>query len=40
MWRLVAATPGLTVQLIGTAPELLTRALLGVAAGEGTLISS
>jgi isopentenyl phosphate kinase len=39
MWRLAEATPGLTVQLIGTAPGLLTRALLGVADGEGTTIA-
>ena len=40
MWRLVEATPGLTVQLIGTAPGLLARALLGAADGEGTLIAA
>lgn len=40
MWRLVAATPGLSVQLIGTAPGLLERALLGEAEGEGTLIAA
>jgi isopentenyl phosphate kinase len=38
MWRLVQAAPGLTVQLIGTSPGLLTRALLGQAEGEGTAI--
>jgi isopentenyl phosphate kinase len=38
MWRLVERTPGLVVQLIGTAPGLLTRALLGQAEGEGTII--
>lgn len=38
MWRLVQANPGLTVQLIGTAPGLLQRALLGRAEGEGTSI--
>jgi isopentenyl phosphate kinase len=40
MWRLVSATPGLTVQLIGPAPGLLERALLGEADGEGTLIAA
>ena len=40
MWRLAADTPGLTVQLVGAAPGLLTRALLGLAAGEGTIISA
>jgi isopentenyl phosphate kinase len=40
IWRLVAAAPGLSVQLIGPAPGLLTRALLGTATGEGTLIVS
>jgi isopentenyl phosphate kinase len=39
MWSLVQASPGLTVQLIGTTPGLLTRALLGAAAGEGTVIA-
>lgn len=39
IWRLVQAIPGLRVQLIGTAPGLLTRALLGQAAGEGTTIA-
>lgn len=39
MWRLVTADPRLTVQLIGPAPGLLSRALLGTAAGEGTVIS-
>jgi isopentenyl phosphate kinase len=39
MWRLVEATPGLAVQLIGPAPGLLTRALLGEADGEGTVIA-
>jgi isopentenyl phosphate kinase len=40
IWRLVTAAPGLSVQLIGPAPGLLTRALLGTATGEGTLIVS
>lgn len=40
MWRLAEALPGLTVQLIGPAPGLLTRALLGQAAGEGTTITA
>lgn len=40
MWRLIESTPGLSVQLIGPTPGLLTRALLGQADGEGTLISS
>jgi isopentenyl phosphate kinase len=39
MWRLAQAPPHLTVQLIGTAPGLLTRALLGRAEGEGTTIA-
>ncbi len=38
IWRLVEARPGLSVQLIGPLPGLLARALLGQAAGEGTLI--
>jgi isopentenyl phosphate kinase len=40
IWRLVQATPGLAAQLVGTSPGLLTRALLGAAAGEGTIITS
>jgi isopentenyl phosphate kinase len=40
MWRLAQATPGLTVQLIGTTPGLLVRALLGTATGEGTAIAA
>lgn len=40
MWRLAQAAPGLTVQLIGPAPGLLTRALLGAAAGDGTIIAA
>jgi isopentenyl phosphate kinase len=40
IWRLVEATPGLAVQLIGPQPGLLTRALLNQAAGEGTLIAT
>jgi isopentenyl phosphate kinase len=40
MWRLVEATPGLSVQLIGPAPGLLARALLGEADGKGTLIAA
>jgi isopentenyl phosphate kinase len=39
LWRLVESQPGLTAQLIGPAPGLLRRALLGQAAGEGTAIS-
>lgn len=39
MWRLTETTPGLSIQLIGPTPGLLTRALLGKAEGEGTLIS-
>jgi isopentenyl phosphate kinase len=38
LWRLVEAHPGLTAQLIGPAPGLLRRALLGQAADEGTTI--
>jgi isopentenyl phosphate kinase len=38
-WRLVQAIPGLAVQLVGPEPTLVTRALLGQAAGEGTLIA-
>lgn len=38
MWRLVESTPGLIVHLIGTAPGLLTGALLDTAGDEGTLI--
>ncbi len=40
MWRLVTAHPALTVHLIGPAPGLLRLALLGQAAGEGTLIAA
>jgi isopentenyl phosphate kinase len=40
IWRLVEATPGLAVQLIGPQPGLLTRALLHEADGEGTLIAT
>jgi isopentenyl phosphate kinase len=40
IWRLAQAIPGLTVQLIGPVPGLLTRALLGGAEGEGTTIAS
>jgi isopentenyl phosphate kinase len=39
VWRLVTVTPGLAAQLIGPAPGVLERALLGQAAGEGTLIA-
>lgn len=39
MWRLASAPPPLAVQLIGPAPGLLTRALLGQADGEGTTIA-
>jgi isopentenyl phosphate kinase len=38
MWQLVENHPGMTVQLIGTTPGLLTQALLGQAADEGTVI--
>ncbi|MEO7912146.1 MAG: isopentenyl phosphate kinase [Roseiflexaceae bacterium] len=40
IWRLVEATPGLAVQLIGPQPGLLMRALLDQATGEGTLIAT
>jgi isopentenyl phosphate kinase len=40
IWRLVQARPGLSAQLIGPLPGLLTRALLNQAAGEGTLIKA
>jgi isopentenyl phosphate kinase len=40
LWRLAATYPELTVQLIGAAPGLLTRALLDQAAGEGTIITA
>ena len=40
IWRLAQAIPGLQVQLIGPAPGLLTRALLGQAHGEGTTIEA
>lgn len=39
IWRLAQASPGLSVQLIGPAPGLLARALLGQAEGEGTVIA-
>jgi isopentenyl phosphate kinase len=39
LWSLAEAQPGLTAQLIGPAPGLLRRALLGLAAGEGTTIA-
>jgi hypothetical protein len=39
LWRLVEAQPGLSAQLIGPAPDLLRRALLGQADGEGTTIA-
>jgi isopentenyl phosphate kinase len=39
VWRLAQAISGLTVQLIGPAPGLLARALLGQAEGEGTTVS-
>jgi isopentenyl phosphate kinase len=38
LWRLIEAQPDLSAQLIGPAPGLLQRALLGQAAGEGTTI--
>jgi isopentenyl phosphate kinase len=38
MWSLIEAIPGLEVQLIGPHPGLLSRALLGQAQGEGTLL--
>jgi len=40
LWRMVESQPGLTAQLIGTTPGLLTRALLGQAGGEGTTIAA
>jgi isopentenyl phosphate kinase len=40
MWRLAESTPGLTVQLVGTIPGLLTQALLGRAHGAGTIITA
>ena len=38
LWRLIEAQPSLTAQLIGPAPDMLRRALLGQAADEGTTI--
>lgn len=38
MWHIAQTLPGTEIQLIGPTPGLLTRALLGEAAGEGTLI--
>ncbi|HET9222320.1 MAG TPA: isopentenyl phosphate kinase [Roseiflexaceae bacterium] len=40
LWRLIEAQPDLTAQLIGPAPGLLRRALLGQARGEGTTIAA
>jgi isopentenyl phosphate kinase len=40
MWQLIEATPGLVVQLIGPAPGLLRRALLGQAGDEGTIMAA
>jgi isopentenyl phosphate kinase len=40
LWRMVEALPGLTAQLIGPAPGLLRRALLGQAEDEGTTIAA
>jgi isopentenyl phosphate kinase len=40
VWRLIEAQQDLTAQLIGPAPGLLRRALLGQAAGEGTTIAA
>ena len=40
LWSLAEALPGLTAQLIGPAPGLLRRALLGQAVGEGTTIAA
>ena len=40
MWHMAEARPGLTIQLIGATPGLLTRALLGQATGEGTIITT
>jgi isopentenyl phosphate kinase len=40
LWRMVESQPGLTAQMIGTAPGLLTRALLGQAGGEGTTVTT
>jgi isopentenyl phosphate kinase len=39
LWRLAEAQPGLSAQLIGAAPGLFRRALLGQADGEGTTIA-
>lgn len=38
MWRLVEAAPGLEIQIVGTEPEILRRALRGEAVDEGTII--
>jgi isopentenyl phosphate kinase len=38
MWCLVQQIPGLTVQLVGPEPTLVTRALLGATGGEGTTL--
>ncbi|MBC8162545.1 MAG: uridylate kinase, partial [Roseiflexaceae bacterium] len=38
MWQLIESNPTLSVQLIGSAPGLLQRALIGQAQGQGTLI--
>ena len=38
MWQLVSTHPGMQVQLIGPEPGLLQRVLVGLAAGEGTLV--
>jgi isopentenyl phosphate kinase len=40
IWRMVEAQPGLSAQLIGAAPGLLQRALLGQAEDEGTTIAA
>jgi isopentenyl phosphate kinase len=40
LWRMVEAQPGLSAQLIGPAPGLLRRALLGQAEDEGTTIAA
>ncbi len=38
MWRVVQAVPGLAVQLIGTDPTTVQRALLGESVADGTII--
>ena len=40
LWRMIEAQPGLTAQLIGPAPGLLRRSLLGQASEAGTTIAA